>query len=412
MNIDLVMISLKRTLLVTAVLGYLSQPFSSQAHSPGIPALFDYSSHPAFFNVVDDDSLSLRSSRIDLYQQAFDPNSEASLEPGSRYAVRLFNDQEIVVNISKVTYPRRGSLTAVGEVEGHEASLVVLASVDGVTNGVITIPTLGRFQIKYTRQGRQQFNELDPSKMPFCGAGHDHEALDLIDISKPSSNRLHSSNAIQKRSNHETAPEAEEMTIIDILFLYTESTLGGAGGEAGVLSLIDLAIAEANAVFDNSHLPVRANLIHAEKTSYVNSGSIGTDLGYLGAGRGGIANPSTLKSQFGADLVTLISETDNNGWGGVASILKVPTGNQNSTTSVLNRRWIGAGFFLYVHEMAHNLGCQHDRRNAKNTNGVLSPGVFPYSLGFRFEADNVTHVTVMAYDPGIYLPFFSDPTLT
>jgi hypothetical protein len=287
---------------------------------------------------------------------------------------------------------------------------VVISSVDGAVNGIITVPTLGRFQIQYTSLGRQRLSELDPSIRPQCGTGL--EAHQVIEKSKLGWNDSspETPSGLRKLTTHETDFSTEEQEEIDILFLYTASTSDGAGGEAGVLSLIDLAMAEANAIFENNHLPLKVRHVHSEMTEYRDSGSIATDLDDLINHRGPLSNVESLRRQFGADLVTLIVETDSNGWAGVARILQSSRGDRAQFGNVLSRKWIGTGFYLYVHEMAHNLGCQHDRRNVKNTNGVLSLGVFPYSLGYRFEAEEITHVTVMGYQPGIVLPFFSDPT--
>jgi uncharacterized delta-60 repeat protein len=357
-----------------------------------------------------DDLSVLRSSRIELDPLNFDPNSDAVLRPESRLSFNLFGERKLTVRISETTQARNGSLTVVGDVEGHPASLVVISSVDGAVNGIITVPTLGRFQIQYTSLGRQRLNELDPSIRPQCGNGL--EAHQLIEQSKWGWNdgRSETPSGLRKLTTHESEFGKEEHEEIDILFLYTASTSDGAGGEAGVHSLIDLAMAEANAIFENNHLPLRVRLAHSEMTEYRDSGSIATDIDDLINHRGPLSNVESLRLQFGADLVTLIVETDSNGWAGVARIPRSIRGDRTQFGNVLSRKWIGTGFYLYVHEMAHNLGCQHDRRNAKNTNGVLSPGVFPYSLGYRFEAEDITHVTVMGYQPGIVLPFFSDPT--
>ena len=54
----------------------------------------------------------------------------------------------------------------------------------------------------------------------------------------------------------------------------------------------------------------------------------------------------------------------------------------------------------------HNLGSDHDRENASNT------GAFDYSYGYRFVANGTIYRDVMAYDPGIRIPYFSNPNIT
>jgi uncharacterized delta-60 repeat protein len=397
-----------RILYSTAIL--ISTSVNLTAHTTRPEPLFQFLGPSIDLPATNDDLLVLRSSRIELDPIHFDPTTDTALRPDSRWIINLFGERELIVQISETTQPRVGSLTAIGEVEGHPASLVVISSVSGAVNGIITIPTLGRFQIQYTSQGRQRLNELDPGVRSLCGAGL--EAHHLIEKEELAwiERRTQPASGLRKMTTHEIDSAPEKHEEIDVLFLYTASTLDGAGGEAGVLSLIDLSIAEANAILENNHLPVRVRLVHSEKTDYRDSGSIATDLDDLLNHRGLLSNVESTRRLFGADLVTLIVETDSNGWAGVARIPQTDKGDRTQFGNVLNRKWIGTGFYLYVHEMAHNLGCQHDRRNAKNTNGVLSPGVFPYSLGYRFEAEDITHVTVMGYQPGIVLPFFSDPS--
>jgi len=399
-----------RILCSTAIL--ISTSVNLTAHTIRPEPLFQLLGPSLDIPTTNDDLTVLRSSRIELDPIHFDPTTDVALGPGSRWIINLFGEGELIVQISETTQPRVGSLTAIGEVEGHPASLVVISSVSGAVNGIITIPTLGRFQIQYTSLGHQRLNELDPGVRPLCGTGLEaHQVIEKAELAWDDS-RTQTDSGLQKLTAHEIDSAFEKREEIDVLFLYTPSTLDGAGGEAGVLSLIDLAIAEANAILENNHLPVIARLAHSEITDYRDSGSIARDLDDLLNHRGLLSKVESTRRLFGADLVTLIVETDSNGWAGVARIPQTNRGDRTQFGNVLNRKWIGTGFYLYVHEMAHNLGCQHDRRNAKNTNGVLSPGVFPYSLGYRFEAEDITHVTVMGYQPGIVLPFFSDPSST
>ena len=401
---------LRRPFRILSAIGILFlSSVDSKAHTIRPESLFQLL-EPSVAGPSSIDGLSvLRSSRIRLSPLHFESSSDVVLKPDSRWIINLFGEKELIVQISKTTQPRREALTAVGRIEGHPASLVVISSVRGAVNGIVTVPTIGRFQIQYTSLGQQRFNEIDPDIRPQCGTGL--EPHRFLERPNPGWNdsRVQTASHFRKLTTHQPDSNPEEHEEVDVLFLYTASTLDRAGGEAGVLSLINLAIAEANAVLENNHLSVRIRLVHSEPTAHRDSGNIATDLEVLMNHRGSLSNVETLRREFGADLVTLIVETDSNGWAGVARIPQTIRGDKTQFGSVLNRKWIGTGFYLYVHEMAHNLGCQHDRRNARNTNGVLSPGVFPHSLGYRFEAEEITHVTVMGYQPGIVLPFFSDP---
>lgn len=345
-----------------------------------------------------------RSCPIILNRILFNRKNPQTPTIGSRWRLNLFNEKSVIMRLSRVDVPRSGSWTATGDLEGFEGSLAIVAVVDNCMSAIITAPELGRYQIETSGSGRHWLNELDPQAQAICGSN---------DSISSSSNRFLGPDLISLENNYQglrrmTATDAPE-TVIDVMFVYTPATLTGAGGLAGLRSLIDLAIAEGNAVFANSELNVRINLVHDQLIEYEESGSIETDWTRLGNGQGALSAVRSLRDAYGADLVTLIAETDNRGWAGLSRILLNRSGNANHYYSVLTRRWIGAGIHLYIHEIAHSLGCQHDRRNAKNTNGILFPGIFSHSLGYRFTSEEVTHITVMAYPPGIILPFFSNP---
>jgi hypothetical protein len=62
------------------------------------------------------------------------------------------------------------------------------------------------------------------------------------------------------------------------------------------------------------------------------------------------------------------------------------------------------GYYTFAHELAHNMGCQHDRENA------AASGLYSYSYGWRFiTTGNVTNRTIMAYAPGERAQRFSNP---
>jgi hypothetical protein len=70
-----------------------------------------------------------------------------------------------------------------------------------------------------------------------------------------------------------------------------------------------------------------------------------------------------------------------------------------------------------IHELAHNMGSQHDRESAKGSDGDLDPddyGAFTYSFGFKTGASAGNFYTVMAYGENGQTDYrvFSNPRIT
>ena len=70
------------------------------------------------------------------------------------------------------------------------------------------------------------------------------------------------------------------------------------------------------------------------------------------------------------------------------------------------KREFAISYQALAHELGHNMGCQHDR--------LTSPtgGAYDFSHAHRFEADGTLYHTVMAYQPGLPIPYFSNPDVS
>jgi hypothetical protein len=139
--------------------------------------------------------------------------------------------------------------------------------------------------------------------------------------------------------------------------------------------------------------------------------SVNPDFGDLSTERYWLKNPNdgawdevfAWREQCQADLICLIVEKDD-GTAGIADGMIWPVINfQDSCFSIVARNY--AATEIFAHEIGHNLGCAHDREHISN------PGVFSYSYGYRFTVDTNTYRTVMAYEPGIRVPYFSSPDI-
>ncbi|MGE3310571.1 MAG: reprolysin-like metallopeptidase [Limisphaerales bacterium] len=267
-----------------------------------------------------------------------------------------------------------------------------------------------------------------PMKAPFlrCGTGDPETRRSLVadalenpvapDIATHDGSRSTESDRL---GNGAQAPSARALagqggsasaahSILDLLLGYTPAAEQGAGGEAGIRALLELAVAEANDAFQRSEVLLRLNLVGCVPVDYTESGDLGTDLARLArAGDGWLDEARTLRESHAADLVCLVTESENsNQFAGMANQLRtLEASAMEQGYSVCLRPYL-LGNNTLAHEIGHLLGANHDRDTSPEG------GVLPGSYGARFMVDGQPYRTVMAYRPGIQVPHFSNPNVS
>lgn len=207
-----------------------------------------------------------------------------------------------------------------------------------------------------------------------------------------------------------SSPTTNRVAVIDVMVVYTSEARTGAGGTEPMRSLIDLAVAEANTVFQNSLVNVRLRLVYAGEINYTEFPSNATNLSRLKLKNDGFMDDVHLIRETNrADLVCLVTEYSDPGLSGLAFTMSEPsTDFRESAFSVVKRSDL-VGTFLFAHEISHNFGAQHDREHALDAQGKLIPGAYPFSFGYRFAVNGTTYHDVMSYAPGSPIPYLSNP---
>ncbi|MBY0505997.1 MAG: pre-peptidase C-terminal domain-containing protein [Bryobacteraceae bacterium] len=199
---------------------------------------------------------------------------------------------------------------------------------------------------------------------------------------------------------------------VDVMVAYTTQATQAAGGEAAMLNQIREAVAYTNQSYANTGLDFRINLVDTLQVTMAEDGTCNTPLNRLtGKTDGVIDEIHARRDQVGADLVSLLISRGD--CGGLAWVM-----NQNSTSfesrgfsvvlSTSPTFWRNISF---AHELGHNMGSLHDRRNSDGQ------GLFPYSYGYQsFEAQPFFR-DIMAYEcsGGVTCPnqaYFASPDVT
>lgn len=208
-----------------------------------------------------------------------------------------------------------------------------------------------------------------------CGGGKvDHELERQIESQVTPAIDLQISNEVANNTANSQ---------VDVMLLYTGAARVGAGGTSYMQALAQQSIDQMNLSLENSEVNAWVNLVYANEISYQETGNGSTDLNWVTSN----AYVGQLRNTYGADLVGMIIENPGNlcglGW-----YMSTPSTNFASRGFQVTRRNCVGGWTI-SHEFGHNMGLQHDERNAGGT-----PGPYQYNYGHLLA--NNTH-TIMAY---------------
>jgi hypothetical protein len=311
--------------------------------------------------------------------------------PGHRLTLNLFED--VVVRARMVRSAREGrALVWSGKIEGEPVGDVVLAVVDGVLSASAVWPG-GAYRVRFDGAS-QVVEELDEDQFPEDGCFEEVPASAL---------------------NAETAfPNVDDGSLIDVLVVYTPAARAAAGDTSGMLSQINLAVAETNTGYANSNVIQRVRLAGAQEIAYTEAGTttagMSTDLSRVtGTTDGYMDSVHALRDSVHADVVSLIVTGYDNP-SGACGIAWLMAGNDPgfapNAFSVVDITCM-TGYYSFGHEMGHNMGLNHARSDPTST------GAYFYSFGYK-NPGNLFR-TVMAYDCPVSCPrilYFSNPTVT
>jgi hypothetical protein len=300
-----------------------------------------------------------------------------------RIRLNLFEDTALIAERDRIVDQGQGHTVWVGHIQGEPGSEVILAREGDALTGTVKRENRQVYTIEYQGGEAHAVRQLDPRK-----------TLPHVDPLPPPPPEPGSETpeAVPDESQLAPALPAEGNSIVDLLVVYTPKAKANAGGAAGIESKIRNAVEAANQAYINSQVQMRLNLVHMAEIQYTESGDMSATLSDLrNKGDGKLEAAHTLRDQYGADQVALISA--DGGYCGIAYVM-TQVGNSFASNAFAvvhdDSQYNCLGSQTLAHELGHNQGNAHDRANSS------SPGAYPYSYGHRVCGSG-GFKTVMAY---------------
>jgi hypothetical protein len=336
------------------------------------------------------------SSRLARVNPAVLQQLSASNDEEVSFRIRVDSGAEQVATVRKLQTSDDRYRVLGGSFEGEAGSQIIFVTDGEYLAASFQIAGRGSFQILPKGRARCELNELPSPTLPLCSAVPGRADASLIQ------ERIARSLNRERTVDALAAQNSSDLREIEVMMLYTPQSRTIAGDVAAMEAQARLSIEEANAALANSNAGVRFRVVHMAEVAYEASGILESDLDRLTAPFDGIMDEvHAWRDLYKADLVCLIVERSDSTLEGLGHFASGP----EHGFSVVAMPYL-TGYYLVAHELGHNLGCDHDRENA------VGLGAFPFSYGYRFDVDGVTYRTVMAYNPGSLLPYYSNPDIT
>ena len=285
-----------------------------------------------------------------------------------------------------------GVVVRAGDVEDQGGTFIITFCGDYLCGHIENLDLDRDIKWEYTEGGVQTINNASFSEA-------DEGFLPGSELPDPRALVNTSGNDIEKDDVEYFDYKDDEIVYLRLAVFYTPKSLEYAGSHNRINTFIAQGIAKGNECLQNSLINTRLYLAHSQQWNYEEAGSSYTDLSNFTNARNGWEGVYEVRNAVGADLCTIVAYVHD--VGGLAYVNGSTTGMPDSSYHLI--RVLQMTGDSWVHEMGHNIGCNHAYEQDSQP-GPASGGVFGHSLGYYFTGatDHGHYGTVMAYDQGDY----------
>lgn len=305
-------------------------------------------------------------------------DSSALSVDSDRLELRLATNRSYVVRRSGASFSADGTLVWNGYIEGksNPAGADGRAQPDDLLNTVTlvksgdevagTLRIDGRLhRLSSLGPGQHVLATIDESKLP-PDHPEEYKSLPVANIGV---------------EDHGGKAGTKAISTIRVMVVITDRAKAKIGN---ITNFVNLAISETNAGYTNSGVEITAQLAGTYTTSYVESGSMSTDLARIrGTTDGYMDSVHSLRNTNAADIVMFV--IDNAASCGLASGI----GSTASTAFAAVHYSCATGYYSFGHEMGHLQSARHDPAN--------DPTTTPYAYGHGYQYPAGGWRTIMAY---------------
>ena len=335
-------------------------------------------------------------------------HAEGNVKVNDIVKLQLFENAQYTATVSAIITNINGNYTLTLKLPDYPMALgMITTSREGKSLFMLKMPELNRTFISSTNMYSDVSYLLETDVTNELKCENDEVQIpEETAIPVQNDEQTNSENVRLRASGISTDLAPTDPAQIDVMVVYTPAAAEWAASNEGAISnTIEGAMAHTSAVFDNQGNGDRINLIYSGQVNYTeHPNAMETDLRNLtGTDDGYMDNVHQLRTQYGADLVVLMTRADD--YGGIAWVLNNVNGSPKygfHVVRVQQTSWT----YVAVHELGHNMGMSHNKEDA----GTSS--LFPYAFGWYWTGnDGNIYGSVMSYK-GERIPYYSNPDIT
>ncbi|MDR1517719.1 MAG: M12 family metallo-peptidase [Dysgonamonadaceae bacterium] len=304
--------------------------------------------------------------------------------------LQLFEGDGYQATVSNIVTDVNGNYTLSLKLVGYPMGFgVITTSTEGKSLVTVSVPEKGRIygSLLNAKSNEYYLLDKDNSKRKYIDF-HD-DAIEITNTDQNNASGNPHLNAVATRALGEDDPAT-----IDLLIVYTPAAANStySAQRGGINNVISTMIALGNTAMELSKTSITLRLARSEQVDYTET-DMNTSLSQLqGTTDGYMDNVHQLRTQYGADLVQLIS---SDAGGGLGYLINSSGGNYRYCFSVVNVTQVGGDYPCSVHELGHNMGLSH---GANMLDYSVSKGLFSYSFGWDWIGnDGRRYTSVMGY---------------